>query len=175
MARDADVDPALVYHYFRTKALLLEAATTPPPEFLDSVVAAWNGPIADLGVRLVRNLLAAWTNDEYRLVLRTILMTAAHDTSTRDRLAQSVQLSLMGPATIGLDENERRTRSGLVASQLFGFAMLRYIWAIEPLVSMTDTEAVDHIAPTIQHYIVGPLPIHQPLTGRRPRTARARD
>ena len=155
VARTADVDPALVYHYFRSKADLLEAATTPPPGFLDSVVEAWHGPTAELGDRLVRNLLAAWANDGYRVVLRSILMTAAHDASTRERLTQSVELSLMGPATIDLDDAERLVRAGLVASQLLGFAMLRYVWTVEPLASMSERDAINHLAPTIQRYIDG--------------------
>jgi Tetracyclin repressor-like, C-terminal domain len=44
--------------------------------------------------------------------------------------------------------------------------MLRYVWVIEPLVSMTDNEAVDHIAPTIQRYIDGPLRQRAPNCGR---------
>jgi len=155
VARAADVDPALVYHYYRSKEDLLEAATTPPPGFLESVVEAWHGPTAELGDRLVRNLLAAWANDEYRVVLRSILLTAAHDAATRERLAQSVTLSLMGPAMIDLNDAERQVRAGLVASQLLGFAMLRYVWTVEPIASMSDADAIDHLAPTIQRYIDG--------------------
>ena len=35
VARGADVDPALVYHYFGSKEGLLDAATNPPQKFLD--------------------------------------------------------------------------------------------------------------------------------------------
>lgn len=155
VARAADVDPALVYHYYRSKQQLLEAATTPPAGFLASVVEAWQAPSAELGERLVRNLLAAWTNDEYRVVLQAILMTAAHESTTRERLRLSVETSLMGPAAIGLDEQDRRARAGLIASQLIGFAMLRYVWVVEPLASMSAEDAVDHLAPTIQRYASG--------------------
>ena len=61
----------------------------------------------------------------------------------------------MGPATIGLDEQDRRARAGLIASQLIGFAMLRYVWAVEPIASMSAEEAVAHLAPTIQYYVSG--------------------
>lgn len=37
VARAADVDPALVYHYFGSKEGLLDAATNPPQRWLESV------------------------------------------------------------------------------------------------------------------------------------------
>ena len=36
VAREADVDPALVYHYFASKEGLLDAATAPPPASLSA-------------------------------------------------------------------------------------------------------------------------------------------
>ncbi|HTY27063.1 MAG TPA: helix-turn-helix domain-containing protein, partial [Mycobacterium sp.] len=39
VARAADVDPALVYHYFGSKEGLLDAATAPPPRWLEKVAA----------------------------------------------------------------------------------------------------------------------------------------
>lgn len=44
VARNADVDPALIYHYFGSKEGLLDAATAPPQKWLDSVVATWATP-----------------------------------------------------------------------------------------------------------------------------------
>src|ERR1700709_261302 len=38
VARAADVDAALVYHYYGSKERLLDAATTPPQSFLDRIV-----------------------------------------------------------------------------------------------------------------------------------------
>ena len=46
---------------------------------------------------------------------------------------------------------------GLIATQLIGFAMLRYVWKIEPVASMTEAEVLSAIAPNIQRYIDGDL------------------
>lgn len=56
-----------------------------------------------------------------------------------------------------MDEAERQRRSGLIASQLIGMAMLRYVWKVEPLASMSDEEILDALTPTIQRYIDGDL------------------
>jgi hypothetical protein len=45
VARAADVDPALVYHYFESKEGLLDAATTPPQRWLDNVAKTWTTPV----------------------------------------------------------------------------------------------------------------------------------
>jgi hypothetical protein len=44
VARVADVDPALVYHYFGSKEALLDASTNPPQRWLESVANTWASP-----------------------------------------------------------------------------------------------------------------------------------
>jgi AcrR family transcriptional regulator len=157
VAREADVDPALVYHYFGSKEGLLEAATAPPQRWLESVAKTWTTPVPELGSALLRLMLGAWADDEIGPVLRAILQTAAHDPGTREKLRRVVEGSLMGVSHLGTDERDRLVRSGLVASQLMGLAMMRYVWRIEPVTSMPDDELVAAIAPNLQHYIEGDL------------------
>ena len=57
----------------------------------------------------------------------------------------------------GSMEHDRKVRSGLVASQMMGLAMTRYVWQIEPVASMSDDELLAAIAPNLQHYISGDL------------------
>ena len=88
MARAADVDPALVYHYFGSKEGLLDAATTPPQRWLESVAKTWTTPVAELGAALLRLMLGAWADDEIGPVLRAVLQTAAHEASHPREAAQ---------------------------------------------------------------------------------------
>jgi AcrR family transcriptional regulator len=157
VARAADVDPALVYHYFGSKEALLDAATTPPQRWLENVAATWATPVPELGAALLRLMLGAWADDEIGPVLRSVLQTAAHERSTREKLRRVVEAQLMGVSGLGIDERDRQVRSGLVSSQIMGLAMMRYVWKIEPLASMSDDELVSAIAPNLQHYIEGDL------------------
>ena len=157
VARAADVDPALVYHYFGSKEGLLDAATNPPPKWLESVAMVWTTPIEDLGAALIKLLLASWADDEIGPTLRAILQTAAHEPSTREKLRRVVEGSLMGVSELGGDERDRLIRSGLISSQMMGFALMRYVWKIEPVASMTDDEAIAAIAPNLQRYVNGDL------------------
>jgi AcrR family transcriptional regulator len=157
VARSADVDPALVYHYFGSKEGLLDAATNPPQKWLESIAEVWTTPIQQLGKALITLLLVSWTDDEIGPTLRAILQTAAHEPSTREKLRRVVEGSLMGVSELGSDERDRLTRSGLVSSQMMGFALMRYVWKIEPVASMSDDEVIAAIAPNLQRYVDGDL------------------
>jgi AcrR family transcriptional regulator len=97
VARAADVDPALVYHYYGSKDALLDACTTPPPEFLESVATAWSVPRPEVGAAVVRNLLRFWDDDTFSPVLPAILLIAAHDQGTKAKLRSVIENALMGP------------------------------------------------------------------------------
>ncbi|KMO78194.1 TetR/AcrR family transcriptional regulator [Mycolicibacterium chlorophenolicum] len=153
VARAADVDPALVYHYFGSKEALLDAATAPPQRWLESVAATWNTPAPHLGEALIRLMLDAWADDEIGPVLRAILQTAAHESATREKLRLIVERSLIGVSQLGVDEAGRQTRSGLISSQIMGLAMMRYVWRIEPIASMSEDALVAAVAPNLQRYI----------------------
>lgn len=91
-------------------------------------------------------------------MLRAILQTAAHEPTTHEKLRKVVERSLIGViATMGDDERVRRTRAGLVASQTIGFALMRYVWRIEPVASMREDEVLDAVGPTLQRYIDGDI------------------
>src|SRR6476469_3064140 len=136
VARAADVDPALVYHYFGSKEALLDAATDPPQRWLEAVARTWTTPVGELGAAL---------------------LTASHDGTTREKLRSVVESSLMGVSQLGVDERDRKVRSGLISSQIMGLALMRFVWKIEPVASMTDDEVVAAIAPNLQRYIEGEI------------------
>jgi AcrR family transcriptional regulator len=157
VARAADVDPALVYHYFGSKEGLLDAATNPPQKWLEDVAKVWTTPVEQLGAALITLLLASWADDEIGPTLRAILQTAAHEPATRDKLRRVVEGSLMGVSGLGRDERDRLVRAGLISSQMMGFALMRYIWKVEPIASLTDDEVIAAIAPNLQRYVSGDL------------------
>lgn len=155
VARAADVDPALVFHYYGSKENLLDMATTPPQSFLDQIVSAWQTPPAELGEQLVRQMLRNWQNPEHEPILRAVMQIAGNEPAIREKLRQIIQRSMMGPSTQALSENERALRSGLIAAQLMGLAFMRFVWKIEPLASLDDDAVVAAITPTIQRYLDG--------------------
>jgi AcrR family transcriptional regulator len=157
VAKSAGVDPALVHYYFDSKEQLLDASTMPPAEWVATLQEIPSVPVRERGEAIVRRVLWAWTRPEIREVLRSILLTAAHEERTRQKLRVFFGATLL-PAVGGrFDEPERNLRASLVASQVSGVIMIRWIWEIEPLASVTDEELVALIAPTLQRYLSGRL------------------
>jgi AcrR family transcriptional regulator len=144
-----------VHHYYGTKENLLDATTTPPQAFLEQIITAWQTPPAELGEQLVRQMLANWQNPDHSPVLRAVVQIAGNEPVIREKLRTIVERSMMGPSAQALSEDERLLRSSLIASQLMGFAFMRFIWKIEPLATLADDDVVSAIAPTIQRYLDG--------------------
>lgn len=158
VARRAGVDPALVHHYFASKEEL----------FTESVVAAQYLPVAlralsdvsreDAAETVVRTVLAVWGRMDGRGGLRAVVASVVRSEAARDLLRELVLRRLLLPLTwrLGVDEPERR--AALVASQVIGLGMVRYVVEIEPLASADDETVVAEIAPAVHRYLFHPLP-----------------
>jgi AcrR family transcriptional regulator len=157
VAKSAGVDPALVHYYFDSKEQLLDASTLPPAEWVATLQEIPRVPLRERGEAIVQRLIWAWTRPEIREVLRSIFLIAAHEARTRQKLRAFFDATLL-PAVAGRwDEDERMLRASLVASQVTGVIMIRWLWEIEPLASVTDERLVALIAPTLQRYLSGRL------------------
>ena len=56
-----------------------------------------------------------------------------------------------------VDVDQIPLRATLVASQLFGVAVVRHVLRLEPLASTPHQVVVDAVAPTLQRYLTGDL------------------
>ena len=149
----------MIGYYFADKSALLEACLQPPPGYLEGIAAVLRTPLRRRGPALVRNLLAAWNNPPTATVLRSIILTAAHEPVALERLQLVFRNSMIGAVAASLDDDdERLVRGGLVASQLVGLSMTRYVWRLEPIRRLPDEDVVSLIGPTIQRYLTGRLP-----------------
>jgi AcrR family transcriptional regulator len=157
IAREVGVDPALVHYYFSSKEELLDAVTNPPEAWLESIGATNSVPLRERGQAIVRNVIWTWSEPEIRDVLESILLTAAHEPRTREKLRTFLEASLLPAVAERTGGEERLLRASLIGSQVLGLVMLRYVWRIEPLASLPDDQLVALMAPTIQRYLSGRL------------------
>jgi len=158
VARDAGVDSRLVAYYFTDKPALLRACVQPPPGYLEGIATVLKTPVRKRGAALVRNMLVAWNHPPTATVLRSIILTAAHEPVALERLQLVFRNSMIGAVAASLDDDERLLRGGLVASQLVGLSMTRYVWRLEPIRRLPDEDVISLIGPTIQRYLTGRLP-----------------
>jgi AcrR family transcriptional regulator len=158
IAADAGVDPSLVHHYFGTKDDLFVAALELPVDPRVAMLPVLEGGIDGAGERLLRVFVSVWDDEHARLALLGLVRGVFEPTGRqllRDGLL-GVVLGPIAPALGIVDDPQRRI--SLVASQMIGLVMLRYVLEVEPLASMDSELLVSTYAPTLQRYLSDPLP-----------------
>ena len=157
VAASAGVDPALVHHYFGSKDDLFVAALqipVDPREVLAPVVAA--GPDG-AGERLMRALLGVWDDPAVQPGLLALVRSLISDDSgglVRDAFIPVV----VGPVLAALVADRPDVRIPLVASQVVGLIVARYVVALPPMAEMPAEDVVARVGPVVQHYLTGDLP-----------------
>lgn len=162
IATSAGVDPALVHHYFGTKEQLFTATVKPPidpSELIPKIIAG--GPADQLGERLVNTFLGVWehpvSGPAFEALLRGAFANKVSGRLLREFFAvQILRRALQNLGTI-IDPAEVPLRANLIASQLFGLAVTRYIFRFEPLASLPRETVVTAVAPNLQRYVTGEL------------------
>jgi len=158
IATSAGVDPALVHHYFGTKEQLFQACMNfpvDPTEVLPKILA--DGPDG-VGERIARFFLSVWDSPAGAAGV-ALLRSAVSNEWTARLLREFVTTQLIRHVLphLGIDTAEAPLRTNLVASQLAGLAMIRYVLKLEPLASAPPEVVVAAIGPTIQRYVTGDL------------------
>lgn len=158
IARRADVDPALVHHYFSGKSELFLTATADvsadPVEVFRMLDAI---PVHRHGAALVLAFTAVWDvagrTGRFTEFATTMLATPDLTIGAREFITQQIGERVSRLA----DPDERTVRATLVLSQVLGMAMMRYALRMEPVASMSRSRLADLYGPTLQHYLTGRL------------------
>lgn len=157
VAADAGVDPSLVHHYFGTKDDLFLAAMQLPIDPRDVVGPVVEGPVEEAGERFLRAFLSVWDDPE----LQPALLAAARgvmDPAGHRLLSEGFLPVVVRPVGVALGLDRPAHRMALVASQVVGLVLLRYVLRVEPVASLTGEQVVATYAPTLQRYLTGDLP-----------------
>jgi len=155
IAAQAKVDPALVMHYFESKDGVFRAAVqfpVDPAEFIPRLVAPG---LEGLGERLVRFFVETWDSPAGSPFLGLIRSVVGNEDAA-DQLREFVTREVLGRLAHALQLDQPKLRAALVASQLVGLAMLRYVVRVEPLASARADDVVAWLGPTLQRYLTDP-------------------
>jgi AcrR family transcriptional regulator len=156
IATAAGVDPALVHHYFGSKDKLFLAAVHAPADPGELLPHALEGSREDLGANLVRTFLTVWDGPARPAALALVRSAVGNEWTAkllREFLVSQVLRRVLG--TLDLPAAEREARGALVASQLIGVVMARYVLRLEPLASASHDSLVASLGPTLQRYLTG--------------------
>jgi AcrR family transcriptional regulator len=158
VAAAAGVDSALVHHYFGTKEKLFAAAVHIPIDPMDIIVPLREVPVEELGRMIPSMLLPLWDSEigaAFIATLRSIL--AGSEVNLFRTFIQDVIGMEIGPR-VDSPPGSGVIRVQLVASQLIGVVMARYILELEPFTSLPAQQIADIVAPNLQRYLTGELP-----------------
>ncbi|NMO00571.1 TetR/AcrR family transcriptional regulator [Gordonia sp. TBRC 11910] len=154
IAADAGVDAALVHHYFGTKhKLFLDAVAIPidPTVILGQLNSV---DVHDLGAHLLRTVLGIWDGElqSAGVALLKTNLAAPDSAMIRSFIAEIILTNI---ATRIDDDTDVRT--SLLASQMLGVLVTRYVIRLEPIASMSVDDVVAKVGPTLQRYLTGEL------------------
>ena len=149
VAAEAGVDASMVMRYFGSKAGLFTAAATANLTAPDLLAV----PARQRGEVLVRTFVDRWEHaptrdDQLMLLLRTAVTSEAVAARLQAMLEQLITWPIAA-----LGEQDAAERGSLIAAQLLGMALCRYILRLEPLASMTAGDVVAAVAPSVQRYL----------------------
>ncbi len=149
VAAEARVDASMVMRYFGSKAGLFTAAATASLTAPDLLAV----PARQRGEVLVRTFVDRWEHaatrdDQLMLLLRTAVTSEA----VAERLQAMLEQLITRPIA-ALGEQDAAERGSLIAAQLLGMALCRYILRLEPLASLPASDVVAAIAPSVQRYL----------------------
>ncbi len=176
IAADAGVDAALVHHFYGTKDQLFAAAMRLPVNPRQVLAAALapgaRGEDRTLGEHLLRTVLGVWEVAEIRATFLGLLRSAPTSEQAVVMLREFLAEAILGPLAMAAGETASGTagetasgaagqdagyRAALVASQVLGLGLTRYVLEVEPLAraSFRGPDRRDRAEP-------GPLPVRRP-------------
>lgn len=157
VAAAASVDPALVHHYFGTKAALFAEIGEPPfdpREVLSGLAAAPE----QAGYELARRLLETFErHPEGRAAMQGVIRAAASRVDAAAALRAMFTSTIHAQLREVVRDDTAELRASLIATQVGGLFLGRYVMGFPALAETPPEVLARAIAPVIQHYLTGDI------------------
>ena len=145
IAADANIDPSMVMRYFGNKDQLFAAAAEFDLRFPDLS----DVPPSEVGTALVSHFLARWEDDDALVVL---LRSSTTNAEAAQRMKDIFAAQLMPAIAKFVPAEDAPRRAGLIATQVLGMALCRFVLRLPPVVGMGRQDLIDWLGPTLQRY-----------------------
>ena len=153
IAAEAQVDPALIIHYFGTKEGLFGAAAGLPDGLSGLLEDLAVLPLHDFTQALVRAYLELVDSDGSRNAILALVRSAVSNDNAAAMLREFLTAELLPVIGRLTRHPDAPLRASLVAAQLIGIATQRHVIRLEPLVRASPDEIVALVAPAIEQYL----------------------
>ncbi len=158
VARTAGVDPSLVLHFFGSKDGLFAAAIELPFDPAEVVSGLLAGGADGLGERIVRTFVTVWDASPGQGPMLAMLRSAVSHEDAAAMLRELLLRVMLRPLAVGAGGSDPDLRAALLASQVVGLAISRYVLRLEPVTSASADRLAPLLGPTLQRYLTGELP-----------------
>lgn len=157
IATRAGVDAAMVNHWFGGKeGLFGEAVLKLPFNPADIVKDLLAADADEIGETVVRKFVTTWDvtgGGVFTALMRSVTSHEDAALMLKDFFFKHIFKHVIGK----LSPDQQEFRATLVATQIVGIGMVRYVTRFEPLASADVDALAAAIGPTIQRYITGPI------------------
>lgn len=155
IAREAQVDPALVHHYFRSKADLYSQAVLATDIDVEELVARiLDGAAAGIGRRTVSAFFALWDSPAGREQYLAHLVESVE--SGGGSLDEFLAREVFSRVAASQGHSNAALRGQLAATALLGVMMGRHVVRLPVVSGVTLRVLGKPLAATLQHYLVEP-------------------
>jgi AcrR family transcriptional regulator len=135
IAARASVDPALIHHYFGTKQdLFVESLGLPldPAVLLPGILEIDRAELPDA---LAELFFQVWEDEGARERMLSLVRSISTNEQAARMMREFVTSRFLFPIADHLGLPDARLRASLIAAQVVGLAVMRFIVRVEPLVS----------------------------------------
>ncbi|HET8970086.1 MAG TPA: TetR family transcriptional regulator [Candidatus Nanopelagicales bacterium] len=153
IAARAGVDPALLHHHFGTKADLFASSIGAPMRPDLAVPEILTGPREHTGERLVAYVLGVWESPALGTRVVALMRTALGSKHATPLMAGFLRRELLGKVAATLDVPDADLRADLVAAQVAGLLVARYLLRLPELADAPVDDLVVRVGATVQHYL----------------------
>jgi AcrR family transcriptional regulator len=168
IAARAGVDPGMIRHHFGSKEHLFLTSLEGAGGIVERLQDVLDGPVEGMAEVLLRRVLSLWDSPVSSAGIAIIRSATQHEWAAK--LARDFVLkTAIRPviARVEADPDVAAVRAALVASQMGGLLLMRYVLKVEPLASAGHDAIVAAIAPTLHRYLTGPVPVFGPAVDAR--------
>jgi AcrR family transcriptional regulator len=155
IAREAGVDAALVHHYFGSKDELFIESMALPVDPRQVAAHVLDGPPDELGRRIATVFLGVWESAEGQTRMKAVFRSVVTSDEVARIMREGITQMIIQPVSRTLDVPDAQLRVTLVATQLIGVAMARYLINLEPIASVDISILIDRLAPVLQLHLKG--------------------
>lgn len=154
VASEANVDPAMVFYFFGTKQGLFAATVEMSGQVPPAIEAVFAAGLDGIGERLVRTLVENLDRSD-RTPLAMLTRSAPTHDHSETLLREFIDREITGRLGALLDTPDAALRAGMVAVQVLGLTVARYIVRIEPIASASADELAAGFGPIVQRCLTG--------------------